>query len=277
MDKEKLVTMNKEKLVTIIFPSRGRYDLVKKLLLSIEEKTYNKDWIEVISICDHDDKETLNLFHEMSSQITYDFKFISRKQKEELDLPNDYYDLGLKLASDSYFTWILGNDCEVSTDNWDDNLHQALSHSYSEIFPEIEENKRYFYFKINDDTHWNEKGEILNPYGDESCCFPILSSNYCKDLGEFYPKEIPTWGGDTCLFNFVKNSNKFDIIDAIEIIGIKHYSMHNKRMEQDEISKKVQDKHIRNKVHNTDGSSYDPWMVNFKTIIDKRKKFLWKP
>jgi len=48
-------------------------------------------------------------------------------------------------------------------------------------------------------------------------------------------------------------------------------------MEQDEISKKVQDKHIQNKVHNTDGSSYDPWMVNFKTIIDKRKKFLWKP
>lgn len=36
--------MNKEKLITIIFPSRGRYDLVKKLLLSIEEKTYNKDW-----------------------------------------------------------------------------------------------------------------------------------------------------------------------------------------------------------------------------------------
>ena len=35
--------MNKEKLVTIIFPSRDRYDLVKKLLLSIEEKTYNKD------------------------------------------------------------------------------------------------------------------------------------------------------------------------------------------------------------------------------------------
>ena len=130
--------MNKEKLVTIIFPSRGRYDLVKKLLLSIEEKTYNKDWIEVISICDHDDKETLNLFHEMSSQITYDFKFISRKQKEELDLPNDYYDLGLKLASDSYFTWILGNDCEISIDNWDDNLYQALSHSYSEIFEQMQ-------------------------------------------------------------------------------------------------------------------------------------------
>jgi len=41
--------MNKEKLITIIFPSRERYDLVEKLLQSIEKKTYDKDWIEVIS------------------------------------------------------------------------------------------------------------------------------------------------------------------------------------------------------------------------------------
>jgi len=126
--------MNKEKLVTIIFPSRGRYDLVKKLLLSIEEKTYNKDWIEVISICDHDDKQTLDLFHEMSSQITYDFKFVSRSQKEELDLPNDYYGLGLKLSSDSYFTWILGNDCELNIQDWDSNLYQAINYTMPEVF-----------------------------------------------------------------------------------------------------------------------------------------------
>jgi hypothetical protein len=93
----------------------------------------------------------------------------------------------------------------------------------------------------------------------------------------FYPVEINTWGGDTCLYFFVEKSNMFDIINAIDLIKIKHYSMHNKRMEQDEISKRVQDKHIRNRVYDVDRSSYDPWMVNFKTIIDKRKKFLWKP
>ena len=270
--------MNKEKLITIIFPSRSRIDLVKKLLLSIEEKTYNKEWIEVISICDHDDKETLDLFHEISSQITYDFKFISRKQKEELDLPNDYYNLGLKLASDSYFTWILGNDCEINIENWDENLYSGLKNSFSEIFESIEKNEKYFYFKINDDTHWDENGNNLTPHGDESCCFPILSSNYCKDLGEFYPVEIPTWGGDTCLYALIERSNKSLILDAISIIGIKHYSMHNKRMEQDEISKRVEEKHLRIKTIDSQGNSYDPWSIpqNFKLMLETRKKFLWK-
>ena len=270
--------MNKEKLITIIFPSRGRYELVKRLLLSIEEKTYNKDWIEVISICDHDDKETLDLFHELSSHITYDFKFVSRKQQEKLDLPNDYYGLGLKLASDSYFTWILGNDCELSVQNWDNYFYSSLKETDPSIFDKIEKSELYYYIKINDDTHWNAKGEALNPYGDESCCFPILSSNYCKDLGEFYPKEIPTWGGDTCLWVFITNSNKVCIMDAIQVIGITHYSIHNKRIEQDEISKRVEDNHLKNKQFNEDGSSYDPWshFDNFTEMINKRKKFLWK-
>ena len=270
--------MNKEKLITIIFPSRSRIDLVKKLLLSIEEKTYNKDWIEVISICDHDDKETLDLFHEISSQITYDFKFVSRKQKEELDLPNDYYDLGLKLASDSYFTWILGNDCELSIQNWDGLFYSAIVDQMPEMFSNIEENRKYYYFRINDDTHFDENGESLNKYGDLSCCFPVLSSNYCKDLGEFYPKEIPTWGGDSCLYLFIKVSNKFCVIDTINMIGIKHYSVHNKRIEQDEISKRVEKKHLKNRKLDENGHLNDPWTIkeNFLEMVNKRKKYLWK-
>lgn len=269
--------MNKEKLVTIIFPSRGRYDLVKKLLLSIEEKTYNKNWIEVISICDHDDKQTLDLFHEISSQITYDFKFVSRKQKEELDLPNDYYDLGLKLASDSYFTWILGNDCELAIQNWDGYFYSGITEAIPEVFSNIDKNELYYYLRINDDTHWNEKGEPINPYNDLSCCFPILSSNYCKDLGEFYPKEIPTWGGDTCLYTFITNSNKSCIVDTANMIGIKHYSMHNKRAEQDEISKRVENKHLKHRMIDEKGNTYDSWShpLNFSKMLDKRKKFLW--
>jgi hypothetical protein len=268
--------MNKEKLITIIFPSRSRYELVKKLLLSIEEKTYNKDWIEVISICDHDDKETLNLFHEMSSQITYDFKFVSRKQNEELDLPNDYYDLGLRLASDSYFTWILGNDCELSIQSWDMLFYSSINNQAPEIFLNIENNKYYYYFIINDDTHYNEKGEAINKYGDLSCCFPILSSNYCKDLGEFYPKEIFTWGGDTGLYRLISRSNKVFTIDAINIIGIKHYSVHNDRIiEQDEIFKRVDKSHMRNWV-NIDGYQYFCFDVEdiFMEMWEKRKKFL---
>ena len=61
--------MKKTKLVSIIFPSRSRLDLVKKLLISIEEKTKDKSTIEVISIVDQDDTDTINFFN-------YQFKIL---------------------------------------------------------------------------------------------------------------------------------------------------------------------------------------------------------
>lgn len=222
--------MNKEKLITIIFPSRGRYDLVKRLLLSIEEKTYNKDWIEVISICDHDDKETLDLFHELSSQITYDFKFVSRKQKEELDLPNDYYDLGLKLASDSYFTWILGNDCEILTENWDAYINNQFAEDEFGL-------DNYYYISISDNTHLTKNGPIS---WHPCCCFPLLSRNYIDDFKEFYPKELPTWGGDVVLWNIAKYIPKFKMIDLTNKIEIEHYTAHTKKYKKDENFKRME-------------------------------------
>jgi hypothetical protein len=269
--------MNKEKLITIIFPSRERYDLVEKLLLSIEKKTHNKDWIEVISICDHDDKKTLDLFYKISSQITYDFKFISRKQNSILNLPNDYYNLGLKLASDSYFTWILGNDCELKTDNWDQNLFLYLNQLYPEWESYIEENQKFFYVKINDDTHWDENENSLNFY-DQSCCFPLLSSNYCNTLNEFYPIEVPTWGGDGCLYNLIQRSNISLILNCINIIGINHYSIHNQKTLSDNIHKRVEESHLKNKIQNSLGELHDPWAYHNKReeMFEIRKSFLYK-
>lgn len=266
--------MNKEKLVTIIFPSRNRYELTKNLLLSIEEKTHNKDWIEVISICDHDDKETLDLFHEISSQITYDFKFISRKQKKELDLPNDYYDLGLKLSSDSYFTWILGNDCKIVSNQWDINFYKSISFSISDIFSNIEENNQYYYFRINDDTHWDKEGNSIQEHGDQSCCFPLISSNYCRDLKEFYPTEIPVWGGDTCLYNIFSKSNVSLIVDAVDIIQIEHYSPHNHRVEEDNISIQVKTRYET--LRGSDGLHWWNKPENIIDMLQKRKKYLWR-
>lgn len=218
-----MFNMYKEKLITIIFPSRCRYDLVKKLLLSIEEKTYNKDLIEVISICDHDDKQTLDLFYEISSQITYDFKFVSRKQKEGLDLPNDYYDLGLKLSSDSNFVWIIGNDCEILTDNWDLHLKDFVESDFSL--------HNYYYISISDNTHLTKDGPIS---WHPCCCFPLLSKNYVDDFGEFYPKELPTWGGDVVLWDIAKQISKFKMVDFTKKIEIDHFASHNNKYEEDD-------------------------------------------
>jgi len=260
------------KFITIIFPSRSRLDLVKKLLYSIEENTNKKNMIEVISICDYDDKETLDLFYNISSEISYDFKFVCRKQNETLDLPNDYYSLGLKLASNSYFTWILGNDCELVEKDWDAKFFNAIKQIMPNVFNIIEKDEKYFYIRINDDTHWGENGENINKYGDQSCCFPLLSTNYCKNLKEFYPTEIKTWGGDTILYKLALRSNSFFIVDATRIIKIKHHSSHNQNNTEDEIFKRVSAQHMKD----MESPLYFEKNDFKKMFFKKRKKFLCK-
>jgi hypothetical protein len=263
--------MNKTKLVSIIFPSRSRLDLVKKLLISIEEKTKDKSAIEVISIVDQDDTETINFFNSISSTLTYDFYYICRKQKENLDLPNDYYDLGLKLKSKSYFTWILGNDCEIKTENWDEILCLGLQQYDRNIYNDIDENNLYYYIRISDDTHWVSNDNI-NAI-DSSCCFPMLSSNYCNDLGEFYPKEIPSWSADTCLNHMIMEASNVLVLDFTSILGINHYSIHNKKNEFDEITKRVADAHEKSKVFIGHRMS-DKWNTIYNIMKLNRNKYL---
>lgn len=263
--------MKKTKLVSIIFPSRSRLDLVKKLLISIEEKTKDKSTIEVISIVDQDDTDTINFFNSISSTLTYDFYYICRKQKENLDLPNDYYDLGLKLRSKSYFTWILGNDCEIKTENWDELLHLGLQQCDRNVCEDIDENNLYYYIRISDDTHWVSDDNV-NPL-DSSCCFPLLSSNYCNDLGEFYPKEIPAWSADTCLNFMVMQATNVAILDFTSIFGVNHYSIHNKKSEIDDISKRVAESSENSKVR-IGLRMTDKWDTIYNIMKLNRNKYL---
>jgi hypothetical protein len=223
------------KLCTIFFPSRGRLDLTKKLLESIENKTSNKQWIEVIAICDQDDTDTIELFTKISKEVTYDFYFICRKRKNKLHLPNDYYSLALKIKSKSFFTWGLGNDNEIITQNWDTILFKSIKNTIPDCFTNIHLNTKYYYLIINDNSHWSKEGNISKE-GDYSCCFPILSGNYCDDSNETVPNEYPTWQGDIALYALVIKSPKFQVINAVDLIEINHYCHHNNTYEKDNVA-----------------------------------------
>lgn len=255
--------MNK-KLCTIFFPSRGRLDLVENLLKSIEKNTFNKEWIEVISICDQDDKETIDLFAKLSKEVTYDFYFICRKKKEELHLPNDYYSLCLKLKSKSYFTWGIGNDTEIITKDWDFNLYEGIKNTIPDLFDNIDNNKNYYYLIINDNSHWNSTGNI-NKNNHQSCCFPILSGNLCDDSNETVPSEYPGWIGDIVLYDLMEKSPKCYIINALDLIEIKHVSHHNGTYKKDEVADRVQSATYSNIHH----YHYD--FNTLQKIYDKRK------
>jgi len=65
-------------------------------------------------------------------------------------------------------------------------------------------------------------------------------------------------------------------LDAIQLVGIVHYSIHNGRAEQDYVSKRVQDVHLNNRFLTSVGELRDPWTLpeNFNEMVNKRKKFL---
>lgn len=243
--------MNKPKFATIIFPSRGRLDLVEQLLKSIENNTHNKEWIEVISICDQDDKDTINLFTKLSQEVSFDFYFIVRKRNETLNLPKDYYAPLLKLRSDSYITWGLGNDTEIITKDWDLKLYAALQESLPEFFQNVDNNSKYYYFTVSDNSHWTTSGNI-NKYGDQSCCFPILSSNYCTDAKEIMPSEFPAWKGDTVLHMLMSVSPQCQIVCVNEFIEIQHYCFHNNTYKKDEIAERVENTSLEFDKYNQD-------------------------
>lgn len=220
----------KKKLLSIIIPTRDRLDLLEKLLISLNEKIEEHDLIEVILISDIDDFSTTNLIKKYMENSKFNLKNIITEQKPILDLPNDYYSLGLKNSEETYFKWILGNDCELNS-IYPEKILMSLLDEKKDILNNIDTNQQYYYIVISDDTHWKPDGHVNNSH--DSCCFPILSSNYCTDFDEFFPKDYRTWGGDNVLYEMVTKNEKFTIIHLYDKISITHYSAHNKKYQRD--------------------------------------------
>jgi len=256
---------------SIIFPARSRIECTENLLLSVEKFTKNKSKIDVVGICDHDDFETLSLFQRTALKVSYEFKFISRPHSNFLDLPNDYYSLGLDLSEASYFKWILGNDCSINTQDWDLELDKIIN---TQEFQSDFRSNKYYYISISDDTHWKGSHQLRNGEGAESCCFPIVSSNYCLDLEEFYPREYPTWGGDKQLWRLANSSRKFKILSYQDKIAVLHKSFHNKTMEFDSVAQKVSMNDVPLHVRRPMPEGVENLL---KEITEKRIKFLEIP
>ena len=104
------------------------------------------------------------------------------------------------------------------TENWDLSLVELLKSP--DVLSNIENNLKYYYIQISDNTHLSKDGEIS---WDSSCCFPILSRNYVDDFGEIVPIDLPTWGGDVVLWNIVNKLEKFEIKNLTKKIEINHH------------------------------------------------------
>lgn len=219
-----------DNLITILVPCRERHEATKNLLKSIQQKTTDPSRVRVITVTDFDRPEdSANIGNYYTEQdLPYELFNISRSRNNELN--KNYYNLA-NLMAESYFSWILGNDCIIETQGWDD----AFSRGTKDCISEIENDSSYFYVHVNDDTHV--------PAGNKECmgnCFPILSQNYCKKVRGPMPESNHSWDGDVQLFHGFRKIPGHKFIDLTDSIKVSHVSHHTGKAPQDEVNSELQ-------------------------------------
>lgn len=182
--------------LTIILNSRKRPSLLKNLLDSIEKNTYDLNNIELLCSCDNDDLETQWFVQNEGHLYKWaNFEFIERDRRLHVRLNN------LASRSKGDFIWVLNDDCEIITKNYDQQLIN-LSKNY------------ILYISTNCTSVDKEKTA-------EYSSFPMLSRKAFKNLGYFMHPEILGLGADVHLWRLFNAAEKI-IKLPIEVKHILH-------------------------------------------------------
>lgn len=188
---------------SLILASRNRTYLLANLISSLKSSTKNINQIELIVICDDDDKDTMNF------KTDINFKLLSRPRSKYMH--RDYLNWAYPYAEGDYII-VLNDDTEFVTKDWD----------------EIDLTDVYY-------------GFIETYTGEKLCCFPLLSRKAIDSNGFIMPNERKSWGADHDIFHIFNNVsvNKVKRLP----MSIIHISHHTNLREKDEINQRVQDIH----------------------------------
>lgn len=214
------------KFITILCPAAKRHDRTIDFLNSIQQKTKDHSRVSVVVITDFNlPEDSANIINYVAkNHVSFELYLITRQYDSHLN--GSYYNLA-NLVSESYYSWVLGNDIVIETQDWDQVLYDSLSHT----IPQIDQDSRYYYVMINDDTH-HHMGKIHS----QGSCFPIISNNYSyKNRGPM-PNDSAAWGSDIQLYHSIKSNPEFEIIDVINEVAITHYCVHNGKSQRDDVN-----------------------------------------
>lgn len=202
---------------SMIFPTRGRQNLLMNLLNSIKKTTKNVAEIEVLIAVDNDDIETLKLIPELKAKHTF-VTFYEVERSENFS--KDYYNFLAKQATGIYLI-ALNDDIEFKTEFWDQIIINKLTHYFHNARDKIV-------------YAWLDDG-YRHPQG--FCCFPLITRQAYNALGWFFPEEFPTWGSDLELFYIFRH---IDRVCKIPEVLLDHISPHTQKRSPDEQNKRVE-------------------------------------
>src|SRR5579859_7547389 len=146
--------------ISLIIPTRNRFSLLQNCIRSFFEKATSQSVVEAIMVCDFDDCTVRNM-DEIALTNNWNLKMVFQRQSNMII--RDYNNYGSQ-CSTGKFIWILNDECEMVTKNWD----EILCDKCEEFL--VDKPDRIVYVKIDDSTHtsWRREDEL-------GCCFPILS------------------------------------------------------------------------------------------------------
>jgi hypothetical protein len=208
---------------SLIIPSRGRVRLLTNCLNSFFKKAKNKENVEAIVLADYDDK-SMRDFEQYISIGNIKVVFQNRSVK----MIKDYNNYGTQCSTGKY-VWIMNDDYEMVTNNWDEIMFNKAE-SFLSNKPD-----RIIYIQVDDSTHtkWGKADEL-------GCCCPILSKESVDVQNGIMPSEIDMWGADIWLYRIFKKLPQNRVLNLIDNIKVLHHCRHNNTMPVDETAINVQ-------------------------------------
>lgn len=208
---------------SILVPTRGRPRYVKQLLHTLQDTVSDLNSIELLVAYDRDDDITIR---ELSGIGTKDFpvKFFSRQRSEWLN--KDYYNYLAGEASGDYFFGV-GDDVRFLTKDW-----TALLENKIEAYLTDKED-RIAYISVNE-----QGSKATHP------CFPLITKEAFKVLGEYHCSKLMSWGSDRILWEIYAHPTISRVLSVSEV-SIQHLSYHDGTAPFDETARSMKERFFR--------------------------------
>lgn len=197
---------------SLLIPTRGRVERLKVLLKSIDDNTYDKRSVEVMLAYDTDDKYTEMFIVSELPKLYPDLQIRVFSRQRSAFINKDYYNW-LAGFSTGNFLWVMGDDLQILSKNWDFTALDKLE-KYLENKPD-----RVVYGNIDDGTPPPRDSPKI------FCCFPIISREAYTTLGCIFHDEIASWGADHAIYA-IYGSPEIDRLCNILDVKIDHISHH---------------------------------------------------
>lgn len=209
---------------SLMTPTRERIKLLNNFLSSVEETVSDFNNVEVLLAYDNDDEQMKVHAERIKNDYKIDIRLFSVDRSGNFN--RDYYNF-LASKSTGDYLMICNDDCMFVTKNWDEIASKQIE---AKMWRD-----RIAYIQFND-GEMEEYRKIWQRDKDYGC-FPLVTKEVYRALGEVLCDKYVNWGADIFLWEVFRNANRIIKVPDVDVI---HCSHHTNRRERDDLNRRVE-------------------------------------